>query len=119
MMNLSKCDRSRRVKISAYLTIVRFLLEYAACVWDDPYKKYLVHNIEEVQRRATRWVLSDYSHYSNVTEMLRSLGWPTLESRYVNRLTHLHKIIYHQTPAIQMPTSVSLHTFSQNHKGME
>ena len=99
--NLSKCDKN--VKISAYLTIVRPLLEYAACVW-NPYQEYLVSNIEKVQRRAARWVLSDYSHYSSVTEMLKSLEWSTLEDRrYVYRLSQLHKIIYHYTPAIQMP----------------
>ena len=35
----------------AYLTIVRPLLEYAACVW-DPHQIYLIHDIGEVQRHA-------------------------------------------------------------------
>ena len=55
--NLSKC--SINVKENAYLTIVRPLLEYAACVW-DPYQEYLLYDLEKIQRRAARWVLSNY-----------------------------------------------------------
>ena len=57
--NLSKCHQD--VKISAYLTIVRPLLEYAACIW-DPHQEYLIYEIEKIQRRAARWALSDYNH---------------------------------------------------------
>ena len=39
--NLSKC--SINVKENSYLTIVRPLLEYVACVW-DPYQEYLIYN---------------------------------------------------------------------------
>ena len=46
--NLSKC--SINVKENAYLTIVRPLLEYAACVW-DPYQEYLIYDLEKIQRR--------------------------------------------------------------------
>lgn len=99
--NLYKCDGS--VKASAYLTIVRPLLEYAACVW-DPHQVYLIHDIEKVQRRAARWVLSDYNYNSSVTLMLRSLRWTSLEHRRrINRLSQFHKIVHHLTPAIQMP----------------
>ena len=59
--NLSNC--SKEVKESAYLTLVRSCLEYAACVW-DPYQLYLKNEIKKVQRKAARWILSDYSRYS-------------------------------------------------------
>ena len=39
--NLSKC--SSNVKQNAYITIIRPLLEYAACVW-DPYHEYLIYD---------------------------------------------------------------------------
>ena len=42
--NLSKC--SSNVKQNAYITIIRPLLEYAACVW-DPYHEYLIYDIEK------------------------------------------------------------------------
>ena len=54
--NLSKC--STEVKSTTYLTLVRPIMEYTACVW-DPHPKYLTDSIEKIQRRAARWVLSD------------------------------------------------------------
>ena len=65
--NLSQC--STEVKSTAYLIFVRPIMEYTACVW-DPYQKYLTDNIEKIQRRAARWVLSDYRQQSSVTDML-------------------------------------------------
>ena len=41
------------VKENVYLTIVRSLLEYAACDW-DPYQKYLTHDLEKIQQRAAK-----------------------------------------------------------------
>ena len=43
--NLSKCHQD--VKISASLTIVHPLLEYAACIW-DPYQEYLIYENEKI-----------------------------------------------------------------------
>jgi len=54
---LRKC--SSHVKANEYLTIVRPLLEYAACVW-DPYQEYLIYDF---QWCAARW---DYNYYSMV-----------------------------------------------------
>ena len=100
--NLSKC--SINVKENAYLTIVRPLLEYAACVW-DPYQEYLIYDLEKIQRRAARWVLSNYNYYSSVTDMLKTLKWPTLqERRNISRLSQLHKIVHQLTPSIQLPS---------------
>jgi len=76
--NLSKC--SSDIKENAYLIIVRRTLEYATYVW-DPYQEYLIYDIEKIQRRAARWVLSDYSYYSSVTDMLNRLKWPTLQEK--------------------------------------
>ena len=71
--NLSKF--SYTIKITVYTTFVRPVLEY---VW-DPHHKFLIHKIEMVQRRAARWVLSDYRFLSGVTAMIDELGWVTLE----------------------------------------
>jgi len=102
--NLSKC--SSDIKENAYLTIVRPTLEYAASVW-DPYQEYLTYDIEKIQRCAARWVLSDYSYYSSVTDMLNRLKWPTLqERRHVNRISQFHKIVYQLTPSIQLPSYI-------------
>ena len=88
--NLSNC--SKEVKESAYLTLVRPCLEYAACVW-DPYQLYLKNEIEKVH-------LSDYSRYSNMLSLLR---WTTLEERYyTTRLSIFYKIYEYDFP-VQIP----------------
>ena len=51
------CDR--RVKEATYLGLVRPLLEYASQAW-DPCTDNLSNEIEKIQRRAARFVTSDY-----------------------------------------------------------
>ena len=88
-----------------YKAIVRPQLEYAAPVW-DPYIQEDIQRIEMVQRRAARWVLSDYSPYSSVSDMLERLGWRTLEQqRADSRLVLFYKIV-HGLVAIPLPTYV-------------
>ena len=51
---------------------------------------------------AARLAHSNYYDWQNsVTEMLNTLGWPTLESRrYNSRLIQMHKIIHNHTSAM-------------------
>ena len=56
--NLYNCPPD--TKRTAYLTLVRPIMEYAAPV-EDPYYNVDIYKLEKVQRRATRWILSDYS----------------------------------------------------------
>ena len=65
--NLSKCNS--KVKSDAYTTLVRPILECATQVW-DPHQQNLIYKLEMAQRRATRWVQSDYSFQSSITTML-------------------------------------------------
>ena len=76
--NLSSCDRS--VKARAYLSLVRPIVEYATVAW-SPHTNKGIDCIESVQRRAARFVNSDYSRYSSVSSMLTDLNWPSLQSR--------------------------------------
>jgi len=57
-------------------------VEYAAPVW-DPYNNVDTYMLEKVQRRAARWILSEYSRTSSVTA-LSTLEIPTLEQHVVN-----------------------------------
>ena len=91
--NLSKC--SKEVKSTAYLSLVHPILEYSSSVW-DPYLLTDIQSIEKVQRRAARWVSSDYNTFSSVTSMLNNLQWPTLSNRQkFARLSTFYKIIHH------------------------
>ena len=89
--NLSTCHR--RVKEAAYLGLVRPLLEYASQIW-DPYTDNLSNKIEKTQRRAARFVTSNYQNYElgSITTLLKDLGWKSLKNRReVERLCPLKK----------------------------
>ena len=56
--------KNSQLRERAYKAIVRPQLEYAAPVWDPHHQDDQdILKIEMVQRRAARWVLSDYSLY--------------------------------------------------------
>ena len=76
--NLRKCPQS--IKEQAYKTYVRPTLEDSSTVW-DPHTKELKSQIEMVQRRAARFVLSDYNQQSSVSLMLQKLQWESLNER--------------------------------------
>ena len=86
--------RSTSVKNAAYNTLVRPRIEYACSVW-DPYIQGNIDQLEKVQRRAARFVLSDYDYKSSVTEVITKLGWDSLQvRRQAYRLAIFYKIHY-------------------------
>ena len=70
--NLKHCPS--QLKETAYIALVRSVLEYACPIW-DPHLRKDVDLLGRVQRRAARFVNSDYRSTSSVTSMLQSLGW--------------------------------------------
>ena len=83
MLNFLKChlnNCSTDIKTSAYLLLVRPLMEYACVVW-DPHYIVQITLLEKAQRRAARWVLSGYNYHSNVSTMLEQLNWLPLAKR--------------------------------------
>ena len=90
--NLRKCPS--KLKETAYLSLVRSTLEYAATLW-DPYYVRDIDSLEQVQRRAARFTTGDYHTTSSVTAMLAELGWKRLEDRRKDlRLALLYKIVH-------------------------
>ena len=84
----------KQVRETSYLTILRPTLEYAAMVC-DPTTEILIQTLENVQRRASRFVVNDYTSRTQgcVTSMLTSLEWQTLEQRRrISRLVMMYKI---------------------------
>jgi len=57
----------------AYFSLVRSSLDYGATVWGPHLKKH-EEVLEQINRRAARFVMNDYSPRSSVTSMLDSLG---------------------------------------------
>ena len=101
---LSKCPQD--IKDQAYKSLERPHLEYASAVW-DPYRQCHIDKIEMVQRKAARFVTNTYSREpGTVTNILQSLGWPTLETRRKGaRLILLYKIL-HGEAAVNTPEYV-------------
>ena len=76
--NLYHCNS--QIRSQAYFLYVRPILEYASIVW-APYTKTNIEKLESVQRRAARFVVSDYDFSSSVTSILNELKWCSLEVR--------------------------------------
>lgn len=73
-------DATRDVRLTAYKTFVRPLLEYASVVW-SPHQIYLKKQLERIQRYAARFICSRYRRTDSVTEMLCSCNLDLLETR--------------------------------------
>ena len=84
--------------------LVRPIMEYVAPIWDSYYDTD-IYKLEKVQRRAARWILSEYSRTTSVTSLLSVLNIPTLQQRrQLSRLTLIYKIINNA-----LPISIPLH----------
>ena len=94
--NLWHCQQSK--KEQAYKTYVRPRLEYASSVW-DPHQAYNIRKLEQVQKRAARFVSGQYMTKENrdkisTTKLVKDLGWETLQSRRrKNAVTVMYKAI--------------------------
>ena len=102
--NLHYC--SQKVKDQARKSLVRPMLEYGCTVW-DPYRAYQKSWLEQVQRRATRFVTRTYTKEEGcVTKAIKQINRPTLEKRrQVSRLTLMYKCVTNQA-AIDIPCYV-------------
>ena len=69
---------SQRLKQQAYFTLVRPHLEYCCTVW-NPFTTKDIVRVENIQRRAARFVLNNYHKRDSVTTMIRHLEWSSLE----------------------------------------
>ena len=77
-------------------------MEYCSAV-RDPYEKGDTETLEKVQRRAARFVKGDYRQQSSVTQMIKDLGWQSLqERRAISRLSLMYTIV-HGLSEVQLP----------------
>ena len=84
----------QEIKVRAYNTLVRPKVEYSSTVW-DPHTIKNKKQLEMVQHRAACYVCKRYHNTSSVSNMLRVLGWQTLEHRRVTaRMTMMYRIVH-------------------------
>ena len=77
--NLSSCPQD--VKETAYMGLVRPILEYASPVW-DPHGIVVQEELEKVQNRAARFMTRSYNFETgSMTSILEQLGWGSLHKR--------------------------------------
>ena len=81
--NLGHCKQE--VKERAYTSMVRPKLEYASAIW-DPSQAYNIHKLEQVQKKAARFVLnkpltSSTRSLVSTTKLVKDLEWDTLQDR--------------------------------------
>ena len=98
--NLRFCPESCRK--TAYLSLVRPVLEYGATVW-SPHLKSDIEQLERVQRQSARFISGDYASRTpgSVTKMLDNLKLPPLQQRRRDlRLILMYKVVEGLVPAI-------------------
>ena len=79
---------------TAYNTLVRPQLEHASPVC-DPHNKGRISQIEQVQRIAARWTVSNFDRRASVSKIVQDLGWRTLDQRRADvRLCLFYKIVH-------------------------
>ena len=61
----------------------------------DPFLKKDISALERVQSKAARFCSQSYKRYASVTDVIKDLGWATLETRRgQSRLTLMYKSTY-------------------------
>ena len=103
-LNLFPCPQD--VKEAAYKSLVRPILEYERTVW-DPHYNGLNDELENVQKRAARFVTRNYSYETgSMTGILEELKWETLQKKRIdNRLILLYKCLKVTPEFLQMTLS--------------
>lgn len=110
--NFRSCQR--KIKTDLYFTYVKPLLEYAVTVW-APHTRRANNKLESIQRRAARFVMSDYSRTSSVTDMINTLKWTSIEIRNKElRLITFYKIIH---GCVNLPLPNYIHHPSRTTRG--
>ena len=57
------------IKVNCYKALVKSVLDYAATVW-SPYTQKDIDMVEQIQRRAARFIFNNYSRLASISEML-------------------------------------------------
>ena len=106
--NLKHCPQE--IKIQAYKTLVRPILEYSSTVW-DPYMINQVESIEKVQRRAVRFATNFNERKPGcMTAKLKEINLPSLKGRREQARLALFRDIGQNNSAVKLPCYIMKRT---------
>ena len=91
--------KNQAIKTRAYQTLVRPQVEYASAIW-DPFTANNTNKLEMVQRTAARYVTNTWYYKASVSELLQTLGWPSLADRREKARLGLFYRMHHGLVAI-------------------
>jgi hypothetical protein len=101
---------SETCRKTAYVTLVRSIMEYGATIW-NPYLKGDIDKLERIQNRAIRFAKKDYKSRETgvITRMIEDLELETLEERRLSlRLILMYKVVEGLVTAIPTDNFVKL-----------
>ena len=105
---------SRKVKKVAYLTLCRPIMEYACEVW-DPHLVRQITSLENVQRKAVRFI-SNLKGTQSVTEAKQFLKLELLETRHKSaRMSLMTRILTNSKLSSFIDNFKHSHNTSHNH----
>jgi hypothetical protein len=111
---------STKVKEQAYKSLVRPSLEYSCSVW-DPYTKEHITQLEQVQRRAARYVTNRCHNTSSVSNMIghlngRSLAYRGTYARYIRSRMNYTRNRHTPGTIHTLTTQDSNHSFRERYE---
>ena len=94
-INLRTCNRD--INLQCYKTYVKPITEYVSPAWGTN-NKNVIQKIENVQRKAARFILIDYDKDSRVSKMIKKLNVDSFELRRVVKILKvMHSTISERT----------------------
>lgn len=82
------------LKLLAYTSLVRSLLEYGNIIW-SPSTKQQITKLEGIQRKALRFIYNKYRHTDSPTKLIKKAGLLTLMNRTrLARAKFIHELIH-------------------------
>src|SRR5258705_9713605 len=88
---------SSEVKLVAFTSLVRPIVEYASAAW-DPFLQNQINDLEGIQQRGTRFILGDFTRGWSVSEKKEELRLSKLNVRREDhRIILFHRVLNGET----------------------
>lgn len=98
---------TQEIRLLAYKTYIRPILEYASVVW-DPYTQKNITQLESIQRKSVRFIFNCYSWQVSPTVLLNNANLEPLKlRRYRDRLKYMY-LLYHDMLGIDKDVYINL-----------